>query len=208
MLVYIMLQDSRKILLKLLDSVYVRYSKYEYSIIFYTMKLTEVIINDGLNDIEYNNNPYGVARNLIKIIIQYRTYESILDEIESGFIDLNRKCPLSIIMQYGAKGNQRHLIEYVLSKKNSSNMVLSGMLGTIEGGHQHLVDYFIDKGIDNWYVCVTRAIQYRQLNFVKLFVSKFNMDWNTFFVWLDPNNDKDKEFIKFFMDKINTPVHT
>lgn len=49
------------------------------------MSLSSIIINDGLSDIKNNKNPYGLARRLIELIMQYRIYKQPYEETKAGF---------------------------------------------------------------------------------------------------------------------------
>lgn len=109
------------------------------------MKLCEIVICTGLSDMKYNRNPYGVARNLLTCVLDYRLYESFYDEIKAGFVPPEEYNPRKALY-LAARGNQQHIIDMLVSE----NMVDiyrndDGLSGAIDGNHFELVKWFLGQ---------------------------------------------------------------
>lgn len=96
----------------------------------------------GLNDIEKDTNRYGVCRCLTSIVLSYRTYPDVYDEIESGFIP-DRKFDFNKGLEAAASGSEKHLIDYCIS--NGAIDFRSALYPVTYDANYTLVEFFINK---------------------------------------------------------------
>lgn len=110
--------------------------------------LTAIVINDGLDDNEKKKNPYGIARNLISTILQYRTYDDIYDETKAGFPETNGDLDTKLF--YAGCYNKQSLLDYYHNLYDHSIVIYCykrGLEGAAYGGHLDLVKYCISRGV-------------------------------------------------------------
>lgn len=109
------------------------------------MKLCEIVICTGLSDIKHNRNSYGVARNLLTRMLEYRLYESFYDDIKAGFVPPEEYNPRKALY-WAARGNQRHIID-MLVRENLVDIYRNddGLSGAIDGDHFELVKWFLSQ---------------------------------------------------------------
>lgn len=142
--------------------------------------ITSVIINDGLSDIENNQNPYGVARRLVEEILAY-DYRSIPYSSQSWdesnlyyaaksydkkrlarYIDVSDIIPQRITVYYdnrcepyergwGLQGAAEGNHRELVDYFLFTNVPGHwGLEGAAEGNHRDLIDYLVGRGITNW----------------------------------------------------------
>ena len=132
--------------------------------------LSSILIKDGLNDIEHNKNPYGVARRLMENILQYRS-TNIYEDLQFGFINSNILYDINKALFYAAKGYQQNIIKHFMTKfsdkysrKKRWNNI---MYGAAEGGHLDLVLHAISKGAYDIGFGITCAVKGGHLDIIK-----------------------------------------
>lgn len=169
--------------------------KYEYSIIFYIIimgtilssnkgcvtpptpptspTLSTILINDGLKDIEYNKNPYGVARRLMENILQYRS-TNIYEELQFGFINYDILYDdVGKALFHAAKGYYKDMIKYFMTKCRKHDRIKGWnhvMYGAAMGGHMDLVLHAILNGARDFCFGVSCAVSGGHLDIIKYLV--------------------------------------
>jgi hypothetical protein len=79
------------------------------------MTLTNKFVIQGTYDIKKNVNKNGTARNILDLIIQFRTYPSIYDEIEAGFFPNRANYTLEKAVFHAAKGGHLELVKQFIN---------------------------------------------------------------------------------------------
>jgi hypothetical protein len=77
--------------------------------------ITNKFVIQGTYDIKNNVNKNGTARNILDLIIQFRTYPSVYDEIEAGFYPTDTNYILEIAIRYATKGGHFDMVRYFIS---------------------------------------------------------------------------------------------
>ena len=148
--------------------------------------LSTILINDGLNDIHHNKNPYGVARRLMENILQYRTYKNKYHGLRAGYINVKLRYYCHKAIQYSAEGGHKDFIDYFLKKHAKTaeyNYITShsdnwdfGLKGAAKGGHMTLIEFFIKKGANlNWGLC--GAAKKGNITLMEYFINNGADDW-------------------------------
>lgn len=77
------------------------------------LSIAVIIINDGIRDITFDYNKYGVARNLLKNILSYRVYTEPYDELRAGFIpDRRNNYDQYKALKIAVKRNYIHILDH------------------------------------------------------------------------------------------------
>lgn len=154
--------------------------------------LTSIFINDGLSDIETNKNSLGVARNLMSIILSYRTYECWRTTIDAGYLpDIKGYYDIDYALYVAAKRNNKQHIDCHISLlyqrsrwpfdmfKHPNNVLLTSywptrsiLRGAARGGHRELIDFAIMYGANDYTAAMFEAIHGGHNEIVKFFIEK------------------------------------
>jgi len=109
-------------------------------------------------------------------VITKRIYQIWNDISQQNGIQFRETDPLLLrgsdkIMYFGGFNNSLRNIYYGKSLNERCNL-LWGFYGACHGGHIETVNYFIDKGIDDWNGGLTCACWNKQLEIIELMISK------------------------------------
>lgn len=151
------------------------------------MRLSELIIKDGLKDIANNENKYGVARLLLESILAYKNYRNLYEMIAAGYLYTGR-CDLNRALYYAGKGGHKNLVYYYiydgyrrfnkLHKRRRQGEWSTAMYGAAVGGHKDLIDYCIANGANNWQDGLKGAAINGSKELVEFFISKGANNWS------------------------------
>lgn len=114
------------------------------------ISLASIIINDGLHDIINNTNRYGVARNLMKTILSYRSYTRVYHEIRAGFLP--------------------HSKVHYSTDRAFKNAIVGRRMDLIKYFSERMGNIMSREGVDK---CVYTAARYGYTDLVDLCINKY-----------------------------------
>lgn len=141
-----------------------------------------LIVKDGLSDIENYSNKYGVARNIMKIIIEFiPTFRCIYDEVAFGRLPTkgcdtcndHPMCMIPFIMA-AAYGGHIHLMEYYIKIEPYYDMPYVLDMA-VKGGHVKAVKYLQKESLYpnnkyDIYDAICTAYYHNTKHLIELFV--------------------------------------
>jgi len=103
-----------------------------------------------------------------------------------------------------SKGGMKNidLINFFI-QKGANNWNL-GMVSAAEGGHKDLVQFFIQKGANNWNSGMVSAAEGGHKDLVQFFIQKGAKDWNLGMISAAKGGHKD--LVQFFIQKYNNKL--
>lgn len=172
--------------------------------------VSSIIINDGLSYIESQTNPYSIARNLISIILAYRTYNHNYYELKAGFPippDHNR----TEMLYESAKCKDYDCINHYLSiptllfeyqRIDRVNIILCG---AAEGGDLDFVRRIEALYAQNWDGAMEAAAKGNHRHIIDYCIDKGSHYWTSGLLGAIKGNHI--HLVEFFLNKGAFCIH-
>lgn len=140
--------------------------------------LTTKLLVNYFYDIEYEKNKDGLPRQLMDIILSYRTYSDQYEEIKAGFIPKERSVEMHKAIYIAIEFNNIAAIKYFLLQKYIQRMPTSSAIKAVQCNRSEILDMFIVAKIDaDWNTVIGYALHYKNYNAIRSIISKTITNW-------------------------------
>ena len=190
-------QDYKKLLVKIIDDGVKNASSPEYEDL---VKFLFTLCGDDLFSALDIASEFGYTNFVIVMIKKVKSDDDLKREFD--FIDV-----VSDLLCLASKGGHKSLINYLINEEEVS--WINGMEGAAKGGNKELVEFFIEKGMNDklnvfhekmwWNVGMGAAVEGGHDDLIDYFIEKGANDWDRG-LWEAIEHGR-KHLINFFVDK-------